>query len=62
MKKIAIIISSLAVLYACDYDNEEELFPDTPDCETSDLTYDNSIGPLIIAGILGATFSSALVR
>jgi hypothetical protein len=46
MKKTLLILSCCGLL-ACEYDNEEELFPESAECETTNITYDNTIGPLM---------------
>ena len=47
MKKI-LIISLLAILIGCYYDNEEELYPDQPgDCDTTNVTFSGTIFPII---------------
>jgi len=47
MKKL-LIISLLAILSGCYYDNEEELYPDQGnDCDTTNVTYSGTVYPVI---------------
>jgi mono/diheme cytochrome c family protein len=46
MKKL-LIISLLAILAGCYYDNEQELYPDEPACDTTNVTYSGNIYPII---------------
>jgi mono/diheme cytochrome c family protein len=46
MKKI-LTISLLAILAGCYYDNEEELYPGEPACDTTNVTYSGTIYPII---------------
>lgn len=45
MKKLIII--ALVILSGCYYDNEEELYPYKPDCDTTNVTFSGTILPLI---------------
>jgi len=47
MKNISWIVMCVAALSACDYDNEEELFPESAECDVAGLTYDNGIGLIL---------------
>ena len=47
MKKL-LIISLLAILAGCYYDNEEELYPEQGnDCDTTNVTYSGTVYPVI---------------
>jgi hypothetical protein len=46
MKKILPILV-LAILSACYYDNEEQLYPNSGECDTSNVTFSGTIFPLI---------------
>jgi hypothetical protein len=45
MKKLLIL--ALVVLAGCYYDNEEELYPNPPECDTTNVTYSGTIYPII---------------
>ena len=46
---IIIIYSSLAFFQSCTYYNEEELYPENPNpCDTTNVTYSQSINPVTI--------------
>ena len=46
--KSYIFWSFLAVLaVSCDYDNEEELYPDAPECKVEGITYDVDVAPIM---------------
>jgi len=47
MRNFSWIVISIVALSACDYDNEEDLFPESAECDVSNITYDNTIGPLV---------------
>ncbi|NTV83374.1 MAG: hypothetical protein HGA23_03610 [Bacteroidales bacterium] len=59
MKKI-LIISLLAILAGCYYDNEEELYPaGSGDCDTTNVTYSGTIFPMINSNCTGCHSGSA---
>jgi hypothetical protein len=51
MKKLLFLVSALALLNACDYDSEEDLYPIDDDyaiCDTESISYENDIVPIIV--------------
>jgi mono/diheme cytochrome c family protein len=59
MKKL-IIISLLAILAGCYYDNEEELYPYQPgNCDTTNVTYSGTIFPVINTNCISCHSGSA---
>jgi len=59
MKKI-LIISLLAILAGCYYDNEEELYPgEGSDCDTTNVTFSGTIFPMINSNCTGCHSGSA---
>jgi hypothetical protein len=58
MKKLLIILS-LAILAGCYYDNEEELYPNVPDCDTTNVTFSGTIYPIISGNCTGCHSGSA---
>jgi hypothetical protein len=53
MKKL-LLISVLAILAGCYYDNEEELYPDqNSNCDTTNVTYSQTVYPLISSNCTG---------
>ena len=46
MKKLFFLVSALALLNACDYDSEEDLFGNDS-CDTESISYENDIAPII---------------
>jgi hypothetical protein len=46
MKRILPILV-LAILSACYYDNEEQLYPNTGQCDTTNVTFSGTILPMI---------------
>jgi len=58
MKKL-LIISLLAILAGCYYDNEEELYPNVPDCDTTNVTYSGTIWPIISSNCTSCHSGSA---
>jgi mono/diheme cytochrome c family protein len=59
MKKL-IIISLLAILAGCYYDNEEELYPSqSDDCDTTNVIYSGTIFPIINSNCIGCHSGSA---
>ena len=57
MKKL-LIISLLAILAGCYYDNEEELYPYEPACDTANVTYSGTIYPIISSNCFSCHNSS----
>lgn len=51
MKKSSLLLISTALmltisLHSCYYDNEEDLYPGSTACDTSNVTYTNSVAPV----------------
>ena len=46
-KFIYIAIIALAFLNSCYYDNAEDLYPQPPDCDTTNVTYTDVVFPVI---------------
>jgi len=44
---ILLILTMAALLQSCYYDNIEELYPQAPACDTTNVTYSNDIWPVI---------------
>lgn len=50
MKKILLIFTLLIfVLYSCKYNNEEELYPSAEGCDTTDMSFNDDIKPILSA-------------
>jgi len=54
MKKPSLLLLFTALilvfsLNGCYYDNEEELYPGSTSCDTSNVTYSNSVAPVFAA-------------
>lgn len=50
MRKFIQLILGVAViilLHSCYYDNVEELYPQAPECDTTNVTYSNDVWPVI---------------
>jgi mono/diheme cytochrome c family protein len=47
MKKLLFLVSALALLNACDYDSEEDLYG-IGSCDTESVSYENDIAPIIV--------------
>ena len=47
MKKILVIAVLAATLNSCYRDVEEELYPQTGNCDTGGVTYTNTVAPLL---------------
>ena len=59
MKKL-LLISILAFMAGCYYDNEEELYPAQPnDCDTTNVTYSGTIFPVIYDNCIACHSGSA---
>lgn len=41
--KLGIVILIIGFLQSCYYDNEEELYPQAPDCDTTNVTYSSTM-------------------
>ena len=55
-----ILATVLILLFTgCYYDIEEELYPDTGICDTSGITYTNSIAPLLSANCIACHSGAA---
>ena len=52
-------ITMLILLNSCYYDNVEDLYPQAPSCDTSNITYSNDVLPVINAKCTGCHSSSA---
>ena len=49
-----LIFSLLAIAFqGCYYDNEEQLYPSTANCETDDMSFANDVWPVINASCKG---------
>jgi len=58
--KIFPLISVLLLMFSisgCYYDNEEDLYPGSSNCDTSNVTYSNSVAP-VFANANGANCNS----
>jgi len=47
--KSFIIIGIVIFMQSCYYDNIEDLYPQLPECDTTNVTYSNSVWPIINA-------------
>lgn len=47
MKNLLFIFLSIIALSGCYYDNEEELYPNTTECDTTSVTYSGTVLPII---------------
>lgn len=50
MRKFIQIILGFTIiifLHSCYYDNVEELYPQAPECDTTNVTYSNDVWPVI---------------
>ena len=50
MRKFIQIILGFTIiifLHSCYYDNVEELYPQVPECDTTNVTYSNDVWPVI---------------
>jgi hypothetical protein len=47
--KLISFLLLISVLQSCYYDNEEDLYPESTECDTSGVTYTNTIAPLLEA-------------
>jgi len=47
MKNLLFLLLPLLALTGCYYDNEEELYPNPPECDTTNVTYSATILPII---------------
>lgn len=50
MKKIKLLVLGVVVaifMQSCYYDNVEELYPETPDCDTTNVSFSNDVWPVI---------------
>jgi len=62
MKKIILSITIISFLSSCYYDNEEVLYPNNGNCDTTNVTYTNTIKPMMeqsCTGCHGASSPSA---
>ena len=51
MKKLLFLMSALALLNACDYDSEEDLYG-IVSCDTESISYENDIVPIIVGNCI----------
>jgi len=59
-KKISFAgVIALLLLNSCYYDSVEELYPQSPPCDTSNVTYSGSIKPIIDANCFSCHSGSA---
>jgi hypothetical protein len=49
LKLSAILIISAAITAGCAYHNEEDLYPEKPACDTTQVTYSATIAPIMTA-------------
>lgn len=47
MKQLLIILLSIGLFSGCYYDQEDVLYPSTGTCDTSNVTYTNTVKPII---------------
>lgn len=47
LKQLTLLLLMAASLSACYYDNEEDLYPSPPPCDTVDVSYSNDVWPII---------------
>jgi len=47
IKLLFILITFAFMLYSCKYDNIENLYPATGDCDTTNISYANDVWPII---------------
>lgn len=40
------VVATSCIMYSCYYDNEAELYPDSENCDTINITYNNYLAPL----------------
>ncbi len=52
-------IAAIALLSSCYYDNVEELYPQSPDCDTTNISYATDIFPVIDANCIACHSGSA---
>lgn len=53
MKKIILSITIISLLSSCYYDNEEVLYPNNGNCDTINVTYTNTIQPIMSQSCTG---------
>ncbi len=61
IKKTALLTGFIVLigLNSCYYDNVEDLYPQTPTCDTIDVTYSGSVVPIMDANCTGCHSGSA---
>jgi len=59
MKKIIFTIITISFLSSCYYDNEEVLYPNNGNCDTTNVTYTNTIKPIMDQSCAGCHGSSS---
>jgi mono/diheme cytochrome c family protein len=59
MKKIILSIAIISLLSSCYYDNEEVLYPNNGNCDTTNVTYTNTIQPIMSQSCTGCHGSSS---
>jgi hypothetical protein len=47
IKSIVLLLTLTFFLQSCYYDNEEELYPVAPECDTTNVSYVNDVWPII---------------
>jgi len=55
----------VSILSSCYYDNAEDLYPQSPECDTLNVTYSSTIAPIMSASCNdchGESFANANVR
>jgi hypothetical protein len=59
MNKIIFTIVVITLLSSCRYDNEEMLYPNSGNCDTTNVTYTNTIQPIMAQSCTGCHGSSS---
>jgi mono/diheme cytochrome c family protein len=59
MKKIILSIAIISLISSCYYDNEEVLYPNNGNCDTTNVTYTNTIQPIMSQSCTGCHGSSS---
>jgi len=51
--KSFIIVGIVIFMQSCYYDNVEDLYPQLPECDTTNVTYSNNVWPIINSNCTG---------
>lgn len=46
-KSLLMALLSVFLFQACTYDNEEDLYPEEPECDLSNVTYSGTVAPIL---------------